>query len=65
MLHSHDQTYLKYSFTINLGSLDDDEKWEAFKKGMKSATKKTHDVQDMAINGLFVLRKGSSRDSRP
>jgi hypothetical protein len=47
------------------GSLDDDEKWEAFKKGMKNATKKTHDVQDLAINGLFVLRKGSSRDFRP
>ena len=47
------------------GSLDDDEKWEAFKKGMKNATKKTHDVQDLAINGLFVLRKGSSRGLRP
>ncbi|CBY22824.1 unnamed protein product [Oikopleura dioica] len=43
MLNSHDR------------SLDDDEKWEAFKKGMKNATKKTHDVQDLAINGLFVL----------
>jgi len=35
--------------------MDDDATWSAFQKRMKNATKKVHDLQDIAINGLFVL----------
>lgn len=36
--------------------MTEDEVWENFQSQMRKSTKGVHDIQDVAINGLFVLR---------
>ena len=40
---------------LRMTEIDDEKLWENFLDRMKKSTKSVHDVQDIAINGLFVI----------